>query len=69
MNIVVDFDKEDNIVGIEIFTKRKNKMEKPKCEICQKEMENAIDSRTGEISKYLWRTTCEHNKNLILACG
>ena len=44
-------------------------MEKPKCSICGKEMENTIDSSTGKISKYLWKTTCEHNKNLILARG
>jgi len=46
-----------------------DEMKKPKCSICQKEMENAIDSITKKISPYLWKTTCEHNKNLILARG
>ena len=45
------------------------KMVKPKCAICGKEMENAIDSKTKQLSKYLWKTTCEHNKNLVLARG
>ena len=45
------------------------KMEKPKCAICGKEMENAIDSKTKKISPYLWKTTCEHSKDLILAMG
>lgn len=44
-------------------------MEKPKCAICGKEMENAIDSVTKKISPYLWKTTCEHCKDLVLARG
>ena len=39
------------------------------CSICGKEMENAIDSKTKKINKYLWKTTCGHNKNLVLARG
>jgi len=42
---------------------------KCKCAICGKEMENAIDSKTKEVSPYLWKTTCEHNKNLRLSRG
>jgi len=44
-------------------------MVKPKCTICGKEMENAIDSKTKKISPYLWKTTCEHCKDLVLARG
>jgi len=42
---------------------------KPKCIICGKEMENAVDSKTKKISKYLWKTTCSHMKNMRLAVG
>ena len=41
----------------------------PKCVVCGKEMKNAIDSITKEVSPYLWETTCEHNKNMRLARG
>lgn len=41
----------------------------PKCTVCGKEMKNAIDSKTKEVSPYLWETTCEHNKNMRLARG
>ncbi len=44
-------------------------MEKPRCTTCGKEMENAVDSITKKISKYLWKTTCGHSSNLILARG
>ena len=43
--------------------------DKPICGICGKPMENAIDTRTKKLSKYLWKTTCEHNKNLVLSRG
>lgn len=32
-------------------------------------MENAYDEIAGEISPYLWKTTCEHNKDLRLSIG
>lgn len=32
-------------------------------------MVNAIDSKTGKVSKYLWKTDCEHLKNMVLAIG
>ena len=41
----------------------------PRCSICNKEMVNAIDRKTGVISKYLWITSCEHNKNIRLSIG
>lgn len=44
-------------------------MGNPKCAVCGKEMKNAIDSITKEVSPYLWETTCEHNKNMRLARG
>jgi hypothetical protein len=40
-----------------------------KCLICGKPMKNAIDSKTGRISPYLWQTTCEHNKDKIIGKG
>jgi hypothetical protein len=61
--------KEIPVVGHKCPYYKKNKMEKPKCAICGKEMKNAVDSKTKKISPYLWKTTCEHNKNLILARG
>jgi len=42
---------------------------KPKCPICKKPMKNTIDSRTKKLSKYLWVTTCEHAKGVILSKG
>ena len=44
-------------------------MKKPKCSICGKPMKNAVDSKTKKVSPYLWETTCEHMKGLILARG
>jgi len=41
----------------------------PKCIICDKPMENAYDNKLGCVSIYLWKTTCEHNKNLVLSIG
>jgi hypothetical protein len=40
-----------------------------KCLICGKPMKNAIDSKTGRISPYLWQTTCEHSKDKIISKG
>ena len=42
---------------------------RPICPACKKPMVNAVDNITGKVSKYLWKTTCEHNKNLILSKG
>ena len=44
-------------------------MKKPKCPICGKEMENAYDTKLKKKSKYLWKTTCGHNQDLILSKG
>ena len=44
-------------------------MKKPKCPVCGEEMENAVDTITKKISKYLWKTKCEHAKNLLLSIG
>ena len=41
----------------------------PVCPICWTEMTNAVDSKTKKISKYLWKTTCEHSKGIILSWG
>lgn len=41
----------------------------PRCQICGKPMVNTVDSKTGKISKYLWKTTCSHAKNLRLSIG
>ena len=41
----------------------------PKCSVCGKEMINIIDSKTKKISPYLWKTTCEHSKGMVLARG
>lgn len=40
-----------------------------KCQKCGVSMVNSIDKITGEISKYLWQTTCGHSKNLRLSIG
>ena len=40
-----------------------------RCATCGKPMINAVDSITGEVSKYLWKTTCKHSKNAILMVG
>ncbi len=41
----------------------------PYCVYCGKEMVNAVDSKTKKISKYLWKTTCGHLKDMRLAIG
>jgi len=41
----------------------------PVCPECGKPMENAIDSITKKISKYLWETTCGHFKGQRLSIG
>jgi len=41
----------------------------PICGVCGKPMVNAVDNITGKVSKYLWKTNCEHTKNLILSKG
>ena len=41
----------------------------PRCPICKVDMVNAVDKITGDISKYLWETNCEHSKNLRLSMG
>jgi len=41
---------------------------RPICSICKKPMVNAIDSKTGKVSKYLWK--CKYCKSkLILSRG
>jgi hypothetical protein len=42
---------------------------KPRCTICGEEMKNDIDSITGEVSEYLWKTKCGHSENLRLSIG
>ena len=39
------------------------------CPVCGKPMVNTIDSITGEVSPYLWKTTCEHLKDKIISKG
>ena len=41
----------------------------PKCQTCGAKMVNAIDNKTGRKNKYLWKTTCSHNANIILSKG
>jgi len=41
----------------------------PRCSICKKPMVNAYDKKLKKKSKYLWKTTCGHNKNLRLSIG
>lgn len=41
----------------------------PRCQVCGELMENAIDTITGEVSPYLWKTTCKHGKDRILCIG
>ena len=43
--------------------------DKPKCSICGEPMKNIIDGKTKKLSKYLWVTTCEHAKGVILSKG
>lgn len=39
------------------------------CPECGKPMVNAVDSITGKISPYLWKTTCGHFKDRIVCLG
>jgi len=41
----------------------------PTCPNCGKEMKNAIDNITGEISKYLWECDCKDFKGKRLSVG
>ena len=41
----------------------------PKCAKCGTPMVNAVDTKTGKISKYIWKTTCGHSGNLRLSLG
>ena len=36
---------------------------KPKCAICGKEMKKTIDSKTGQISQFIWELNCECAKD------
>lgn len=45
------------------------KQTKPKCVVCGRQMKNAYDTKLKKRSKYLWQTTCEHNKDLRLSIG
>ena len=47
----------------------KSELKTPKCIECGEPMINTIDSITGKISKYLWKTNCPHAKNLRLSIG
>ncbi len=49
--------------------KENRKMEKPKCPQCGKRMKNAIDSKTKEISEYLWECNCKGMENFRLSRG
>jgi len=40
-----------------------------KCPNCGKEMKNAVDSITKEISKYLWECDCKEMEGLKLSVG
>jgi len=44
-------------------------MKKQICSNCGKEMKNAIDSITKEVSEYLWECDCEEMKGLKLSVG
>ena len=41
----------------------------PRCAVCHKNLVNAIDSKTKEISPYLWRTDCGHTPDLRIGIG
>lgn len=41
----------------------------PRCMTCKTPMVNAYDSITKQINPNMWRTTCGHNKDLILCVG
>jgi hypothetical protein len=36
---------------------------KPKCAVCGKEMKKSVDSKTGQISQFIWELNCECVKN------
>ena len=40
----------------------------PRCVRCHKNMVHATDSRTKEISKYLWRPLCKCSKKEYVLC-
>ena len=65
--------REDNLVTNLLETSKElmhfQKTKIPRCPICKVPMEPAIDTKTGKISKYLWKTACGHNKDLILGIG
>ena len=54
-------------INDEVEHLRKTKI--PRCPICHKNMVNAIDSKTKEISPYLWRTVCGHMPDLRIGIG
>ena len=41
----------------------------PKCPQCGKEMKNQIDSKTKELSEYLWGCDCKGMENFRLSRG
>jgi len=41
-------------------------MKVPLCSVCSKPMKMFVDSVTGEVTKYIWETTCEHGKGMRL---
>ncbi len=41
----------------------------PVCPYCGEKMVNDIDSKTKEVSKYLWKTKCGHMEKFRLARG
>ena len=53
----------------EYKTSQVNENKVPTCIECGEPMVNDIDSVTKKISKYLWKTTCGHGKNLRLSRG
>jgi len=40
-----------------------------KCPNCNKDLKNAVDSVTGEISEYLWECDCKETKGMKLSVG
>ena len=62
---------------LEIWMKEQNKnLQKqgvriipPVCPECGTPMVNCIDSITKKISKYLWKTNCNHLKQMRLSIG
>lgn len=51
------------------MVKMKTNKKTPVCPQCGKPMKNAVDSITKKVSKYLWKTTCEHSKGQRLCVG